>query len=237
MNKAWMSWSTGKDSAFTLHELRSRPEYKDIEVTGLLTTLTDSYHRVSMHAVREELLDLQAKALNLPIHKVRIPAKCTNEIYEARMSEAIIQAKQVGVSFMGFGDLFLEDIRQYRVSKLSGSGIEPIFPLWQRPTLRLAHEMIDSGMKAIITCVDPSKLPESFAGREFNSSVLSDLPEGVDPCGRADVYPFHSGQNWRKSESRRFCVCRYSSLGPESNRYVPFGTQLQRSHKFGKFPF
>lgn len=178
--KVWMSWSTGKDSAFALHELRVR---SDIEVTGLLTTVTDTYNRVSMHGVREELLDLQAQALKLPLHKVRIPAKCVNETYESLMSEAISVAQSQGVSCIGFGDLFLEDIRQYRVSKLYGTGIEPLFPLWKRTTQDLARSMLDSGLKAILTCVDPRKLPESFAGREFDDNLLADLPIEVDPCG------------------------------------------------------
>lgn len=175
-----MSWSSGKDSAFALYQLLARP---DIEVTGLLTTVTEDYNRVSMHAVREDLLELQAKALGLPLHKVKIPSKCTNEIYEERMKEAIKEAKKLQVTHMAFGDLFLEDIRNYRIDKLKDSGIEPLFPLWNYPTKKLANEMIKSGLKAVVTCIDPKVIPESFAGRKFDASFLADLPSHVDPCG------------------------------------------------------
>lgn len=176
----WMSWSTGKDSAFALYQLRTRT---DIEVTGLLTTVTEDYNRVSMHAVREELLELQAKSLGIPLYKVKIPSKCTNEIYELRMKAAINEAKKLHISCMAFGDLFLEDIRKYRVEKLKDTGIEPLFPLWNLPTKELANEIINSGFKAVITCIDPKVLPESFAGREYDQKFLADLPTQVDPCG------------------------------------------------------
>lgn len=175
-----MSWSTGKDSAFALYQLRTRT---DIEVTGLLTTVTEDYNRVSMHAVREELLELQAKSLGIPLYKVKIPSKCTNEIYELRMKAAINEAKKLHISCMAFGDLFLEDIRKYRVEKLKDTGIEPLFPLWNLPTKELANEIINSGFKAVITCIDPKVLPESFAGREYDQKFLADLPTQVDPCG------------------------------------------------------
>lgn len=175
-----MSWSSGKDSAFALYQLLARP---DIEVTGLLTTVTEDYNRVSMHAVREELLELQANALGLPLHKVKIPSKCTNEIYEERMKEEIKAANKLQVTHMAFGDLFLEDIRNYRIDKLKDSGIEPLFPLWNYPTKELANEMIKSGLKAVVTCIDPKVIPESFAGRKFDASFLADLPSHVDPCG------------------------------------------------------
>ena len=192
-----MSWSSGKDSAFALYRLFTRD---DIEVTGLLTTVTEDYQRVSMHAVREELLQLQAQALGLPLHKVKIPSKCTNEIYEERMKEAIQAAKKLNVSHMAFGDLFLEDIRNYRVDKLKGTGIEPLFPLWNYPTTELANEMIKSGLKAVITCIDPRVLPESFAGREFDKSLLADLPPEIDPCGEnGEFHTFvYDGPMFRK---------------------------------------
>lgn len=177
---AWMSWSTGKDSAFALYQLTTKT---DIEVTGLLTTVTEDYNRVSMHAVREELLELQAESLGLPLHKVKIPSKCTNEIYEQRMKAAINEAKELRISCMAFGDLFLEDIRNYRVEKLKDTGIEPLFPLWNFPTKELANEIISSGFKAVITCIDPKVLPESFAGREYDQKFLADLPSQIDPCG------------------------------------------------------
>jgi uncharacterized protein (TIGR00290 family) len=178
--KVWMSWSSGKDSAFALWELLSR---EDLEVTGLLTTITETYNRVSMHAVREELLDMQAASLGLPIHKVRIPSTCTNEIYEQRMNDAVLEARAQEVSYLAFGDLFLQDVRQYRVDLLSGSGMEPLFPLWQRSTPKLAHSMIDAGFKAVLTCIDPKKLPPSFVGRNYDRTLLSELPVDVDPCG------------------------------------------------------
>lgn len=193
----WMSWSTGKDSAFALYQLTTRT---DIQVTGLLTTVTEDYNRVSMHAVREELLELQAESLGLPLYKVKIPSKCTNEIYESRMREAINEAIKCGVSHMAFGDLFLEDIRKYREDKLKGTGIEPLFPLWNYPTKILANEMMKSGLKAVITCIDPKVLPESFAGREYDENLLADLPAHVDPLGEnGEFHTFaYDGPMFRK---------------------------------------
>jgi uncharacterized protein (TIGR00290 family) len=178
--KAWMSWSTGKDSAFALWELQKR---NDLEVTTLLTTVTESYDRVSMHAVRRELLQIQAHNVGLPLLEVMIPAACNNEIYENRMRTAMEKALQTGVSLVGFGDLYLEEIRSYRETKLHGSGIQCIFPLWGKPTDKLANSIIDAGFKAILTCIDPKRLLPSFAGREFDRELLNDLPAGVDPCG------------------------------------------------------
>jgi uncharacterized protein (TIGR00290 family) len=178
--KAWLSWSSGKDSAFALHEARKSAE---LDIVAILTTVNETYERVAMHAVREELLKEQARRLGLPLVRVRIPRDCTNEIYEARMRQMIERALKDGISRMIFGDLFLEDIRQYREKMLAPTGIAPVFPLWQRDTRELAYEMIRSGLKAVITCVDPRKLPREFAGREFNEKLLADLPEGVDPCG------------------------------------------------------
>src|SRR5690606_14938830 len=178
--RTWMSWSTGKDCAFALYQLMKA---NDVEVTGLLTTVTEDYNRVSMHAVRKELLERQAESLGIPLYKVRIPKECTNEIYELRMREAINKALELGISHIAFGDLFLEDIRKYREEKLQGTGIDPLFPLWNSSTPNLAKEMITSGFKAVVTCIDPKVLPESFAGREFDESFLNDLPSNVDPCG------------------------------------------------------
>jgi len=182
-----MSWSSGKDSAYTLYELRKNSE---IEVVGLLTTINETHQRVAMHAVREELLVEQARELELPLELVKIPYGCQNELYEARMHEAIDRAINKGVNCIAFGDLFLEDIRHYREKMLSGKSISPLFPIWKRPTNSLAREMIASGLKAIITCVDPKKLSPTFAGREFSASFLDDLPEGIDPCGENGE--FHS---------------------------------------------
>jgi uncharacterized protein (TIGR00290 family) len=185
--KVLLSWSSGKDSAWTLHVLRSHHE---LEVVGLLTTINQQFERVAMHAVRVELLRAQAAAAGLPLHEVGIPWPCSNEQYEAVMAAAVQRARAEGVTVMAFGDLFLEDIRQYREQKLSGCGIRPIFPLWQLPTLELAHTMQGAGLRARLTCVDPRKLPKGLVGREFDAALLAELPPGVDPCGEHGE--FHS---------------------------------------------
>lgn len=178
--KVVLSWSSGKDSAWTLHVLRSQPE---LEVVGLLTTINQRFERVAMHAVRVELLRAQAAAAGLPLHEVGIPWPCSNEQYEVAMTVAVQRLRGDGVTVMAFGDLFLEDIRQYREHKLSGSGLRPIFPLWQLPTAELARTMQRGGLCARLTCVDPRKLPPSLAGREFDAALLAELPPDVDPCG------------------------------------------------------
>jgi uncharacterized protein (TIGR00290 family) len=178
--KALVSWSSGKDSAWALHAVRGRG---DVEVVGILTTVTAEFSRVAMHAVREVLLDAQAVALGLPCRKVRLPWPCTNEIYEREMGEALQAARADGVTHVVFGDLFLQDIRAYREAKLAGTGMSPLFPLWQRDTHALAREMIDGGLRATLTCVDPKKLERGFAGRSFDRALLGDLPSAVDPCG------------------------------------------------------
>lgn len=178
--RAIMSWSSGKDSAFALHEARCGSE---VEIVGLLTTVNEEHERVAMHGVREKLLDMQADALGLPLIKVHLPNPCTNEIYEERMEEACGKILRQGVRHMVFGDLYLEDIRQYREDRLKPVGIEAVFPLWQRDTTALAHDMIESGLVAHLACIDPRKVPATFAGRRFDSGLLADLPEGVDPCG------------------------------------------------------
>jgi uncharacterized protein (TIGR00290 family) len=178
--KALVAWSSGKDSAFALHEARRSG---GLDVVGLLTTLTEDYGRVSMHGVREEILDRQAEALGLPCRKVRIPAGCVNADYERAMGAAMEAARAEGIEQVVFGDLFLEDVRAYRERMLEGSGIEPAFPLWGRPTAALAAEMVAAGLEARIVCLDPRKLPPSFAGRTFDTALLAELPEGVDPCG------------------------------------------------------
>lgn len=178
--KALISWSSGKDSAFALHEVRKAGTF---DVVGALTTVTETFGRVSIHGVREEILRAQLDAAGLPPLIVPIPYPCPNEIYEQRMTEALAQVRQRGVTHMIFGDLFLEDIRAYREAKLAGTGITPVFPLWQRPTAQLARDMIASGLKARLATVDLAKLPASFAGREFDDTLLADLPDGVDPCG------------------------------------------------------
>lgn len=179
-SKVLISWSTGKDSAYALHQIRQIDSY---EVVGLLSTITEEYDRVSMHATRHELLKKQAEQTGLPIYPVFIPAACSNEIYEARMQATLDNAIKQGITHIVFGDLFLEDIRKYRELKLATTTITPLFPLWKKETTILAKEMLSSGIKAVITCVDTAKLHSSFAGRQFDEQLLSDLPSGVDPCG------------------------------------------------------
>jgi uncharacterized protein (TIGR00290 family) len=185
--KALISWSSGKDSAFALHEVRRAGEF---DVVGALTTVTETFGRVSIHGVRQEILCAQLEAAGLPPTIVPIPYPCPNEIYEARMGEAVASAVWDGVSHIIFGDLFLEDVRAYREQKLAGTGITPVFPLWGRPTRQLAQAMIASGLEAYIATVDLKKLPANFAGRKFDAQLLSDLPDGVDPCGENGE--FHS---------------------------------------------
>jgi uncharacterized protein (TIGR00290 family) len=178
--KIWLSWSSGKDSAWCLHELRASSEY---QVTALLTTINRDAGRVAMHAVRESLLDAQAAALRLPLIKVSIPSPCPNEVYEREMNAAMAQARAEGIFHMAFGDLFLEDIRRYREEKLAAVGMTPIFPLWARRTPALAREMVAGGLRAYLTCVNPKQLDRRFAGRVFDERLLEELPSGVDPCG------------------------------------------------------
>ena len=178
--KAWLAWSSGKDSAWALHVVRQRGEF---EVVALLTTFNQKYSRVAMHAVRESLLEMQAAAAGLPLIKVPIPSPCTNEIYEQAMGEAMTRARAEGVWHVIFGDLFLQDIRAYREKQLSACNMTPVFPLWGRDTRVLAEEMIAHGLSAYLTCVDPRKLDRSFAGRKFDADLLNALPSGVDPCG------------------------------------------------------
>jgi uncharacterized protein (TIGR00290 family) len=178
--KALISWSSGKDSAFALHEIRRGGE---LDVVGALTTVTETFDRVSIHGVRMEILRAQLDAAGLPPCIVPIPYPCPNDIYEARMGEAVAQAAEDGVTHIIFGDLFLQDIRTYREQKLAGTGIAPVFPLWGRPTLPLAHAMIAGGFEVYLATVDLKKLPAEFAGRKFDAKLLADLPDGVDPCG------------------------------------------------------
>jgi uncharacterized protein (TIGR00290 family) len=153
------------------------------EVTALFTTVNAAFDRVAMHAVRRTLLEAQARAARLDLHVIDIPWPCPNEVYERIMGEFVARARAEGVDAMAFGDLFLTDIRAYRERQLAGTGIAPLFPLWGRDTATLAHEMIDGGLVAHITCIDPTRLDRSFAGRRFDRAVLADLPAGADPCG------------------------------------------------------
>lgn len=180
LRRVLLSWSSGKDSAWALHVLRNDPQ---VEVVGLLTTVNTTHGRVAMHSTRLELLRAQAQAVGLPLHIVPLPWPCSNEVYEAAMRKAIEEGVRRGATHIAFGDLFLEDIRAYRVKQLEGCGLEPLFPIWHEPTGPLARQMIDAGLQAVITCVDPKKLPRSFAGRRFDHALLDELPHGVDPCG------------------------------------------------------
>lgn len=192
MKKTLLSWSSGKDSAWALHVLCGTP---DVEVAGLLTTFNESVDRVAMHAVRRTLVEAQARAAGLPLWQVPIPSPCPNEIYEARMAEAVARAKREGFTHVAFGDLFLEDVRQYREERMAGTGLDLLFPLWEQPTPALAREMIAGGLAATLTCIDPRHLDRSFVGRRFDAALLQDLPEGVDPCGeRGEFHTFcHAG--------------------------------------------
>jgi len=185
-----LSWSGGKDSAWALHLLRDSPEY---EVVGLLTTVNQHFGRVAMHGFREELLDLQGEAAGLPLWKVPLPWPCSNEVYEGLMAEVCARAVAEGLHGIAFGDLFLEDIRAYRVEKMAGTGLEPIFPCWLIPTDELARSMIAAGIRAHLVCVDPRKLERSFAGRVLDEALLAELPASVDPCGeRGEFHTFVS---------------------------------------------
>ena len=175
-----MSWSSGKDSAWTLHLLRQQP---DIQVTALLTTFNSAANRVAMHAVRRALVEAQAEQTALPLWAVELPWPCSNLEYEERMRVVCQRATTEGITAIAFGDLFLRDIRDYRVRQLQGSGLEPLFPVWQIPTEQLGREMIAAGVKAKITCVDPSRLARSFAGRDYDLRLLQVLPPEIDPCG------------------------------------------------------
>jgi diphthamide synthase (EF-2-diphthine--ammonia ligase) len=185
--KALIAWSSGKDSAWALHEVRRAGTY---DVVGALTTITETFGRVSIHGLREELLMAQLDAAGLPAQIARIPYPCPNEAYEAAMRAAMDRARADGVTHVIFGDLFLEDVRAYREAKLAPTGIEPVFPLWHLPTDALAKGMIASGVEAHLVCVDGKKLPPAFAGRRFDLNLLADLPPGIDPCGENGE--FHS---------------------------------------------
>jgi uncharacterized protein (TIGR00290 family) len=199
--KAWLAWSSGKDSAWALHTIRQRGGF---EVVALLTTINRTHQRVAMHAVRQVLVEMQAAAAGLPLVKVPIPSPCPNETYEEAMSVAMAQARHESVRHIVFGDLFLEDIRAYREKHLAAGGMTPIFPLWRKDTRRLAEEMLSGGLSAFLTCVDPRKLDRKFAGRRFDANFLRDLPSTVDPCGENGE--FHTFANAGPMFSREIPV-------------------------------
>lgn len=178
--RAMLSWSSGKDSAFTLETLLQDGHF---QVAGLLTTVNAEANRVAMHAVRDELHNGQAAALGLPLMRVDLPSPCTNEQYEIAMRGAVSKISANGINHMAFGDLFLEDVRRYREERLTGTEITPVFPLWKRDTRQLAHDILDSGVRAIVTCVDPSQIRAIFVGRDFDAAFLAELPASCDPCG------------------------------------------------------
>jgi uncharacterized protein (TIGR00290 family) len=189
-SKILLSWSSGKDSAWALHVLRQRD---DLEVVGLLTTFNEEFDRVAMHAVRRELVESQAAAAGLPLVPVMLPYPCSNEVYEDRMRTAVAEARASGVTHIAFGDLFLADIREYRVRLLEGTGVEPLFPIWTTAddTPDLASQMLSAGLGAVLTCVDPKQLSEKFVGRQYDEKLLAELPPGVDPCGeRGEFHTF-----------------------------------------------
>jgi uncharacterized protein (TIGR00290 family) len=207
--KLLLSWSSGKDSAWALHLLRQNAEY---EIVGLLTTLNSAFDRVAMHSTRRGILEAQAEAAGLPLISVPLPWPCSNLQYEEIMRGNCARALAEGVQAIAFGDLFLQDIRAYRERQLQGTGLEPLFPLWQIPTHELAREMIRAGLKAKLVCVDPRKISPEFAGRDFDEQLLSDLPAEVDPCG----------------ECGEFHTCVYA--GPMFRREIPVlaGERVER---------
>lgn len=186
--RALLSWSSGKDSAWALHVLRRRG---DVDVVGLLTTFNQEFGRVAMHGVREELARRQADAVGLPLTAVRLPWPCPNEAYESAMAQALVEARRDDITHIAFGDLFLDEIRAYREERMARAEMIPLFPVWGLDTARLAQEMVASGTRATIVCVDPQQLDGRFCGRSFDASLLRELPEGVDPCGeRGEFHTF-----------------------------------------------
>jgi uncharacterized protein (TIGR00290 family) len=237
--KAWLAWSSGKDSAWALHAVRQAREF---DVVALLTTVNRTHERVAMHAVRESLLELQASAAGLPLVKVPIPSPCPNEVYEQAMSDAMARATAEGIRHIIFGDLFLEDVRAYREKQLARCGMTPVFPLWGRDTRRLAEEMVAGGLSAYLTCVDPRQLDRTFAGRRFDAELIASLPRHVDPCGENGE--FHTFTNAGPMFRTRLPVAVgeiverdgfiFADLLPQAARFRPGSreTPLQMSRSF-----
>jgi uncharacterized protein (TIGR00290 family) len=225
--KTLLAWSSGKDSAWTLHVLRQR----GVGVAALLTTINESAGRVAMHGVRRALLEAQAEAAGVPLFAVPLPWPCTNQDYEERMAEACRSAVAEGFDTIAFGDLFLRDVRDYRERQLAGSGLTPLFPLWDSPTAALAREMIDGGLRARLSCIDSKALHSGFAGREFDRTLLNDLPPSADPCGEnGEFHTFaYDGPMFRapiaiaRGETRDIGGFIYADLLPclESSRSSP----------------
>lgn len=187
MNKLLFGWSGGKDSAMALYEIQKNKEY---EVVSLLTTITEDYDRISMHGVRRTLVEQQAKSLDIPLYKVLIPKTCSNEIYAAKMREALIEFKQEGVETVAFGDIFLEEVRKYREDNLAQLNMKGVFPIWGRDSAELAHSFIALGFKSIVSCIDTKVLDNKFLGRQFDKDFLAELPPKIDPSGENGE--FHS---------------------------------------------
>ena len=184
--KILLSWSTGKDSAWTLHVLRQQ----GAPVAGLLTSMNETAGRVSMHGVREAIVRAQSEAAGLPLTTIPLPWPCSNEIYEARLRSAVDRAATEGYTHVAFGDLFLQDVRAYREERLAGTGLSPLFPLWGRATRALASEMIAAGVRARVSCLDPRVMPRDQIGAVFDEAFIAGLPAGVDPC--AELGEFHT---------------------------------------------
>jgi len=236
VKRVLLSWSSGKDSAWALHVLR---QLSDVRVVGLLTTFNESVGRVAMHAVRRELVAAQAAATGLPLWSVGLPSPCSNEAYEAIMRDVLVQARATGITQFAFGDLFLEDVRAYRVRLLAGSGVEPIFPIWTTPdaTPALARRMLKAGLRATLTCVDPRLLDSVLVGRSFDASLINELPPTVDPCGeRGEFHTFCSAGPMFRSEIRvvlgetvirdGFC---FADLRPEEPVALPPPHRMKRA--------
>ncbi|WP_051088385.1 Dph6-related ATP pyrophosphatase [Amphritea japonica] len=187
MKKTLMSWSSGKDSAWALYQLQRDPT---IELMGLVCTINEEFDRVAMHGVRVELLKAQASSIGLPLEILALPNPCSHKDYEQIMGDFVARIKEDGIECMAFGDLYLEDIRAYREEAMAGSGITPIFPLWNIPTKQLSREMLDNGLRTVITCIDPKQVPVELAGREYDHAFLDELADSVDPCGENGE--FHS---------------------------------------------
>lgn len=220
-----LSWSSGKDSAWTLHALREQ----GADVVGLLTTVNIVHERVAMHSTRQAILESQAQAAGIPLHIIELPWPCSNEIYEQRMRGAVRAAIDNSVTHVAFGDLFLEDIRAYRCRQLQGLGLEPLFPIWGEPTGPLARRMVDAGVEAYITCVDPRKLPAAFAGRRFDHALLDELPEGVDPCGENGE--FHTCVLSGPMFSRRIAADRGEIVERDGFVFADLIPQIEAVHR------